>query len=217
MLMALTFFGDLERRLADLYAYRYPLTAMFGLAILIAVLVFLRLGAYRLAVRHKLAGAVVALPLIVVAVVAGNYLLSPLWERSFLNEPSPIEAAGMSQGDTMVDASPRVSRPAYRGEFRGADSFHYARGKALLIETEDRHVLRLEDFSVRNGPNLYVYLSAGPTNQVDERLNLGRLKATDGAFNYELAPDIDPRSVSTVLVWCREFGVLFGAALLEKV
>ena len=59
--MALTFFGDLERRLDDLYAYRYPLTAMFGLAILIAVLVLLRLGAYRLAVRLKSAIPVASL------------------------------------------------------------------------------------------------------------------------------------------------------------
>jgi hypothetical protein len=217
MMMALTFIGDIERRLADLYPYRYPLTGLAVLACLGAALLVLRLGVYRPVLRHRLASVVVGVPLIAVMAVAGNYLLSPLWERSFLNEPSPIEAAGMQPG-TALDASTKVNGPAYRGNFRGADSFHYARGKALLLETgPGQHVLRLEDFSVRNGPNLYVYLSTGPTNQVDERLNLGRLKATDGAFNYELSPDIDPRAVTAVVVWCREFGVLFGAAELEKV
>lgn len=98
-----------------------------------------------------------------------------------------------------------------------ADDFHFARGKAILSETDSgRYVLRLEDFSVRNGPDLYVYLSPGPTGRVDEALNLGRLKATDGAFNYDMPPSIDPRQIKSVLVWCRQFGVLFGSAQLME-
>ena len=61
------------------------------------------------------------------------------------------------------DADPsRPVRPTTvaSGEFRGTDDFHFGSGTASIIEIEPgRYHLRLEDFSVRNGPDLYVYLS----------------------------------------------------------
>ena len=47
----------------------------------------------------------------------------------------------------------------HRGMFEGADDFHFGRGDALLIETAPgAYTLRFENFSVRNGPDLFVYL-----------------------------------------------------------
>ena len=75
------------------------------------------------------------------------------------------------------------------------------------------YVLRFEDFSVRNGPDLYVYLSEDPAGgSVDEALNLGGLKATDGAFNYEVPPQIDVSRAKSAVVWCRQFSTLFAHA-----
>jgi hypothetical protein len=75
--------------------------------------------------------------------------------------------------------------------------------------------LRLENFSVRNGPDLYVYLSTDPSGvSVVETLNLGALKATDGAFNYEIPAGIDMTGIKSVGVWCRQFSVLFAHAPL---
>src|SRR3989304_887301 len=48
--------------------------------------------------------------------------------------------------------------------------------------------------------------------RVEEALNLGRLKATDGAFNYEIPAGIDLKGVKSVVVWCRQFDVLFAVA-----
>ena len=46
------------------------------------------------------------------------------------------------------------------GAFHGTDEFHFGRGTASIIETaRGRFTLRLDDFSVRNGPDLFVYLS----------------------------------------------------------
>ena len=53
-----------------------------------------------------------------------------------------------------------------------------------------RFHLRLEDFSVRNGPDLYVYLSPATDGYADGARRVGKLKATDGAFGYDL-PDGD--------------------------
>jgi hypothetical protein len=98
----------------------------------------------------------------------------------------------------------------------GADDFHFGRGDALIIETEPgKYVLRFENFSVRNGPDLFVYLSEDPAGEdVDEALNLGALKATDGAFNYEIPAGIDVSRVKSAVVWCKQFSVLFAHAEL---
>ncbi|HWO72784.1 MAG TPA: DM13 domain-containing protein [Dehalococcoidia bacterium] len=223
LLLSLTFLGEFERFLAELYPYRYPLTALLALALLLATFVAYRAGLHLWLWRRRVISGVLATPLLVASVVAGDYLLSPLWERTYLEEASPFTEALPPGPDARAGGSgAAVQAPAARqlrltGEFMGADDFHFARGKAILSETDSgRYVLRLEDFSVRNGPDLYVYLSAGPTGRVDEALNLGRLKATDGAFNYDVPPSIDPRQIKSVLVWCRQFGVLFGSAQLME-
>jgi hypothetical protein len=116
---------------------------------------------------------------------------------------------------TSQDAAfePRVVR---EGTWVGADDFHFARGAARLIETEPGvFVVRFEDFSVRNGPDLFVYLSTSPDGLGDGSLNLGDLKATDGAFNYEVPPGTDVDQFASVIVWCRQFAVLFGFATLN--
>jgi hypothetical protein len=224
-LPALTVFGEIEKLIADhLYPYRYPISLVLVVGFAGATYVAVRLGVHEFLWRHRIATAVVGTPLLIVAAVAGDYLVSPLWERSFLEEASPVEAAaapatsggvapGSSAGGTAGAAAAQVRRT---GAFKGADSFHFAEGKALLIETAPgKWVLRFEDFSVRSGPDLYVYLGRGGVERVDETLNLGELKATDGAFNYEIPAGIDVATVRNVLVWCRQFAVLFGSAPLE--
>jgi hypothetical protein len=79
--------------------------------------------------------------------------------------------------DEMPAFEPRV---VSEGEWMGADDFHFARGKALIIETEPgRYVVRVEDFSIRNGPDLFVYLSPDANGYSGDALKLGGLRATD--------------------------------------
>ena len=233
MLATLSIFGEFERLLGDLYPYRYVITPLLAAGAAFAAFLLVRRGAHLYLWRHRIVSVLVGTPLLIAGVVAGDYLLSPLWERSFLEEPSPVAAsapasgagldapAQQASGDSSAQA-PSVDAPAVeqagvtlRGEFAGADDFHFGRGDALIIPTESGHVLRFENFSVRNGPDLYVYLSSDPTGQtIDESLNLGDLKATDGAFNYEVPADVDIDQIKSVVVWCRQFSVLFTHATL---
>ena len=211
--------GDFERFVADdLYPLRYVITPL--LALLGAGVAFIgyRRGLHLLIWRYRLASTIVGLPLLVVAVIGGNYFLSPLWERSFREEASPFAAAPVAGSDGSVVAAPDPdARVTHRGEFRGSDSFHFGRGQALIISTAGGHVLRFEDFSVRNGPDLFVYLSRDIDGKsVEEALNLGSLKATDGAFNYQLPPSVDLATVRSAVVFCRQFGVLFAVAPLVE-
>jgi hypothetical protein len=98
----------------------------------------------------------------------------------------------------------------------GEDEFHFGRGTALLIETEPgRYVVRLEDFEVRNGPDLYVYLSPVPDGYADEAIELGRLKADKGSQNYDVPAGADVGRVRSVVIWCKQFAVQFAVATLH--
>jgi hypothetical protein len=219
--MLLTIFGDLERVLADLYPYRVAVTAVFALITLVTALGLVRLGLLRFVGSHRLASVAIGCPLLVVGVLLGNYLVSPLWERSRLVEDSPLATVAMREvGGPSAEAPVQLAfepRATHGGAFKGADDFHFGRGDASLIVTSpSTAVLRFENFSVRNGPDLYVYLSRDTgVRRVDEKLNLGKLKATDGAFNYELPAGVDVSTINSVVVWCRQFGVLFAEAPLR--
>lgn len=103
-----------------------------------------------------------------------------------------------------------------RGELKGADAFHFGRGQALIVQVAPgRHVLRLDDFSVRNGPDLFVYLSSNPNGYASDAINLGRLRANDGSLNYEIPDTVDLSRVKSAVIWCRQFAVLFATATLS--
>jgi len=110
--------------------------------------------------------------------------------------------------------APRISET---GEFKGTDELHFGRGQAQIIETAPgRFVLRLEDFSVQNGPDLFVYLTPAEDGEsVDGAINLGALKATDGSFNYDLPAGTDITNYRAAIVWCRRFSELFAVARLR--
>ena len=223
MLSVLERLGMFEDITADLYPYRFVITPL-ALAAVAGILYFAyRRRWHEVLLRHRLATTMVGVPVLVLALLVGDYLFSPLWERSRLDEASPLAVAEAAE---MPPSQPGSSGPGavaafeakvlQMGDFRGADDFHFGRGDALLIQTgPDTHVLRFENFSVRNGPDLYVYLSEDPTGKkVDEALNLGELKATDGAFNYEIPASVDVSKIKSAVVWCRQFAVLFTHAEL---
>jgi hypothetical protein len=248
---AVSFVGEIEGFVSDLYPYRWPIT-IGAVVILAAVIAFgYRRGWHNVIRRHKLVSVVAVAAVLAVSIPAGDYFLSPLWERSFLEEESPLAVAAgdtpqpdvtpgtpspgddgedaSGSGDTRTaeptpvqpsedDTAPPASTPRViaSGEFQGADDFHFGRGQALLIETApDTYTLRFEDFSVRNGPDLFVYLSQDPKGYSDDALELGRLKATDGAFNYEIPAGTEVSQFRSAIVWCKPFSVLFAAAPLS--
>ena len=89
-------------------------------------------------------------------------------------------------------------------------------GTATIIELEPgRYHLRLDDFAVRNGPDLFVVLSPDAEGYTDDSLEVGRLKATEGAFGYDLPEDVDPTAFRSALIWCKQFAHLFAVAPFE--
>lgn len=284
-------FGNLERLAAGLYPYRWPISVMVILVLAGSAYLIYERGWHTVLWRRPLMTAIVAVPLLAIALPVSYYLISPLWTRSHLEEASPLmvadaqiteqrvsanstPAAESAMAPEMTPASeatstpessevvpiaptpermpeptqtaqpaivntpeaPPTSEPATEptaepqpepapvefvpavvrsGSFYGADDFHFGSGSALIIETEPGvYVLRFENFSVQNGPDLFVYLSTSPDGYGDGSYSLGQLKATDGSFNYDIPPGIDPWSYGSVIIWCEPFAVLFATAPL---
>ncbi len=236
-------FDDLGRVFFEnLYEYRIPIGIGSVLAAVSLLLVARRLRWFDAARRRPgragaLLGVVLAsgLPL-------GWYLVSPVFIRTELVEPDPVAAAQSSARPSPSQAAPQasgapassrpvatagtataaptaspfVARTVLAGSFSGADDFHFGRGTARIIETAPgAYVLRFEDFSVRNGPDLYVYLSPDASGYDRAAVDLGTLKATDGAFGYELPPGTDPADFKSAIIWCKQFSQLFAVAPLD--
>ena len=108
------------------------------------------------------------------------------------------------------------------GFFQGADNFHKGSGLATIFELANgERVLRFEDFSVTNGPDLRVYLTAHPqpTSHADvtsgSYIEIAKLKGNKGNQNYELPADLDLSQYQSVLIYCKPFRVPFATALLK--
>jgi hypothetical protein len=95
---------------------------------------------------------------------------------------------------------------------------HSARGTARVIRTPRGRVLTLTGFEVDNGPDLRVYVVAGPArseDEVDEFTDLGALKGNKGNQQYDLPRQLDLDQPHTVVIWCRAFSVNFARAPLS--
>lgn len=100
------------------------------------------------------------------------------------------------------------------GTFTGRDSFHESSGVATLYRLVDgSFVLRLENFSVTNGPDLRVLLARGadPAHSIE----LADLKGNRGNQNYPIPTGTDISQYDSVIIYCKPFSVIFATAELR--
>ena len=76
--------------------------------------------------------------------------------------------------------------------------------------------MRFENVEIAGAPDTYVYLSDRSDGKPGTYVDLGKLKATNGSFNYAIAPDVDLAAVRSVVVWCRRFNVTITYAELRS-
>jgi hypothetical protein len=127
--------------------------------------------------------------------------------------PGPIAHAELMSGMTL----------AAHGRFRDNDMLHRGTGDAMVYRRADGSLLlRLDNFRVTAGPDLYVYLTrhAAPENSKDVKkgfVTVARLKANAGTQDYDIPAGTSLAEFGSVVVYCQLFGVLFSAAPLTSV
>jgi len=177
---------------------------------------------------------IIIILIILIIIPIAYYLISPIFKVVELEEASPLEVKRDLQIKDAMDTMDAATKAEFERQVEAMKDkiivmddampaanivsqgnfeprAHEVEGTAILIEKDNKKILRFEDFDTINGPNLHIYLSSELGN--DDFIDLGKLKATKGNFNYNLE-DIDTNKYNKVLVWCVPFGVLFSYAEL---
>jgi hypothetical protein len=159
---------------------------------------------------------IVAVIVTAIAVPAIVYAASPLFINNTINEPLPGTGDKPIEDAAMTDKNDDAVMAELAGSFVGVgDGIHNAEGVAKILYLKGgSDILRLEDLKATNGPDLHVYLSTD--KHASDFVDLGRLKANIGSQNYDIPEGTDLSKYSTVLVWCKQFSVLFGSANLTS-
>jgi len=88
---------------------------------------------------------------------------------------------------------------------------HLTTGKASV--NLEKTILSLNNFKTDNGPRLLVYLATDAS--VNDFISLGDLKGVDGNYSYTIPDNADLEKYNRVDIWCVDFSVSFGHALLK--
>ena len=136
-------------------------------------------------------------------------------------EDKVVNAAAVVMMDKAVadDMMAQEWTAVAQGEVAGADSFHQGSGSATVFQQGEQRVLRLEEFSVTNGPDLHVILTKHPSpasrdDVGEDYIDLGSLKGNMGNQNYEIPADVDLSEYQGVVIYCVPFHVVFATATL---
>ncbi len=173
----------------------------------------------------------------------GWYLASPLFIDDVVDEdfpvleatPIPAENVEATTAETVDIANSSVEMEAAEemveegevdqgitavlsGTFTDADAAHKGSGTATIYQQGEERILRFQNFSVTNGPDLHVLLStsANPTDDIGEYIDLGKLKGNIGDQNYTIPADIDLSQYQSLIIYCQPFSVVFSTAALSS-
>lgn len=126
-------------------------------------------------------------------------------------------ATGVPQSEAQGSATGGDNVQLSSGQFVGLA--HGASGTAAVVELgSGGRVLTFTDLDTDNGPDLRVYLVAGPVSgdDVGDFVDLGGLKGNKGTQQYEIPAGTDTDRYSTVVIWCRAFTISFAKAELTR-
>ena len=146
---------------------------------------------------------------------------------SFFTKIAPAFLAITASTTTLGVAAVAIPAPAMAaelsdsGNFRGAGSYDTA-GKAEIIKLKGGGFgLKLHgNFSTDSAPDLRIWLSeaSNPRSKGAVRgakhVDLGALKSSRGEQIYRIPAGVNLSEVRSAVIWCRAFGVFFGAASL---
>lgn len=140
--------------------------------------------------------------------------------------PSPETEDTQAAPATDSPEQPASQEPVLVASGSFVSHEHTTTGTASVYRLPDgRHQLALADLSTTNGPDVRVWLSAGPviegragwfTAGDHAHLDVAPIKANRGNQLYDLPEDFSLDGWQSVVLWCEDFSVSFGAATLSQ-
>ena len=164
--------------------------------------------------RHPWLAALVALAVAAaLAIPVAAYVIVPALVKSTLTESLPVASA---PGAGLLTAPAAPAQVLAQGELRRLNAVDFGSGKVVVADVNGTLYLRFQNVNIAGAPDVYVYLSDRTDGQPGTFTNLGKLKATNGSFNYPIPANLDLTQAKSVVVYCRSFNVTVTFALLEK-
>ncbi len=145
-----------------------------------------------------------------VAVPVVAFVIVPQFVRQTLVEELPARPLASSPSSTAEPLTTIAS-----GELVRISVADYGTGTVRIVTVGDAAVLRFDNVDIAGAPDTYVYLSDRTDGAPGRFTDLGRLKATNGSFNYPIPAGTDLAAVRSVVVWCRQFSVTITYAALR--
>lgn len=153
---------------------------------------------------------IVIIILVIIFLSVAYWLVSPFWRTEKVSENLPVTSL---ETETETEIENKVVT-VKSGDFTGFDKIHTGSGTASVLTIGEKTYIRFEEnFTVQNGPDLYVGL--GENGTYIKGSELGRLKGNIGSQNYELPTGMTAEDVKEVWIWCRAFSVPFAKAVLQ--
>ncbi len=164
--------------------------------------------------RHPWLAALVTLAAAAaLAVPVAAYIILPALVKSTLTESLPVASAPAAGSLRAPAASTQVLA---QGELRRLNAVDFGSGKVVVADVNGIRYLRFQNVNIAGAPDVYVYLSDRTDGQPGRFSNLGKLKATNGSFNYSIPANLDLTQAKSVVLYCRTFNVTITFAVLEK-
>ena len=139
--------------------------------------------------------------------------------------PDTADTSGTAAGASATPTAPPPAGPVDLGSGTFVSHEHETTGTVRVIEHPDgTRQLAIENLETTNGPDVHVWLSAGPVVEgIDgwftagghPYVDLGLIKGNQGNQLYDIPADVDLAAYPTVDLWCVQFSVSFGAAALS--
>jgi hypothetical protein len=120
-----------------------------------------------------------------------------------------------------INSSNTLEEVLYIGTLQMMDTNHWGRGTiSILINSTGDYLLHfLDNVSINNGPDLYIYLSKTPAfssiyDNPGDFIDLGSLYQQTGPFNVSIPKSTNLTLYKSIVIYCLPFSVVFSYATL---
>lgn len=139
---------------------------------------------------------------------------------------APEQSGKMEKTDAMDSGKNAANGPALIAQGAFISHEHSTTGTASIVKDSatGKSQLVLSDLNTSNGPDVHVWLSKAPVIEGQagwfvagehEHVDLGQIKGNVGNQVYDLPSNINVDDWTSVVLWCDDFNVSFGAAALS--